>query len=135
MGKGEVRRKNRPGVAENQVFAPVENPFLYFREVIDAQKASPLVSDFYTDVGQAVLDSSGVVLEANGKSSAGEGALPDVFQRLTAFPEIEPCLLLLRQQLDTESGEALQTSLSVEGGISFFAEDGCEMPPVHFHFV
>jgi hypothetical protein len=33
MGDGEVGGENRAGIAENQVFVSVKNPFLGFREI------------------------------------------------------------------------------------------------------
>ena len=44
MGDGEVRRENRHGIAKDQVIASVEDPFLDFREMIQAEETSPLVS-------------------------------------------------------------------------------------------
>jgi hypothetical protein len=43
MGDGEVRRENRHGIAEDQVFASVEDPFLVFRKMIQAEETWPLV--------------------------------------------------------------------------------------------
>ncbi len=71
MGDGEVRRENRHGIAEDQVFASVEDPFLAFREMIQAEETSPLLCIFFCHAGHTALDSSGIVLEADGKSPAG----------------------------------------------------------------
>src|SRR5512137_3048405 len=78
MGDGEVGRKNRHGIAEDQVFAPVEEPFLCLREMIQAEETSPLVGIFAAHGCEAALDSSRIILEADGKSSAGDNPLPDL---------------------------------------------------------
>ena len=72
MGDGEVRGEDGHGIAEDQVFAPVEDPFLSFREMIQAEETWPLVSFCSAHVCCTALDSSGIVLEADGKPSAGK---------------------------------------------------------------
>ena len=42
MGDGEVGRENRAGIAKNQVFASVKNPFLAFREMRKTKETLPL---------------------------------------------------------------------------------------------
>jgi hypothetical protein len=71
MGDGEVRRENRHGIAEDQVIASEEDPFLTFREMIQAEETSPLVYIFFAHIGQAALDPSGIVLKSDRKSFAG----------------------------------------------------------------
>jgi hypothetical protein len=51
---------------------------------------------FSTHVGEAALDSSGIVLEADRKSPTGDIPLFDVLKRFVAFPKIEPRLFLFR---------------------------------------
>jgi hypothetical protein len=96
MGEGEVRRENRHGIAEDQVLASVEDPFLAFRKMIQAEVTSPLGCIFFAHLSKAALDSSGIVLEADGKSPTRDIPLPDVLKRLAAFPKIRPDLFLLR---------------------------------------
>jgi hypothetical protein len=96
MGDGEVGRENRHGIAKNQVFAPVEEPFLPFREMIQAEETSSIVCIFFAHAGQAALDSSRIVLEADGKSSAGDIPFPDLPERFVAFPKVQPRLFLVR---------------------------------------
>jgi hypothetical protein len=43
---------------------------------------------FFAHAGQAALDSSRIVLEADGKSPAGDIPLPGVLKRFVAFPKI-----------------------------------------------
>ena len=105
------------GIAENQVFASVEKPFLAFREMIQAEETAPLVCIFVAHVGEGVLDSSRIVLEADGKSSAGDIPLPDIPERFAALPEIRPRLFLLGQQIETKSGKTLHSFPAVESGI------------------
>ena len=80
MGNGEVGSKYRHGIAEDQVFVSIEDPFLIFREVIQAEETSPFICVLLGDVGRAALDSSGIVLEADGKSPAGNVSLPAVLK-------------------------------------------------------
>jgi hypothetical protein len=96
MGNGEVGRKNRPGVTEDQVCAPIEEPFLCIGEMIRAEETSPLVRILAAHGCQAALDSSRIILEADGKSPAGDIPLPDIPERFAALPEIQPGLFLLR---------------------------------------
>jgi hypothetical protein len=95
VGDGEVGRENRHGIAKNEVITPIENSFLAFREMIRAEETFPFVPASLTDPGQAAFDSSGVMLEAHGKSSAVQIALPDLLKRFVAFPKIEPRPFLL----------------------------------------
>jgi hypothetical protein len=95
MGDGKVRRENRHGVAEDQVLASVEEPFLVSREMIQAEETSPLVCTLAVHGCQAALDSSRIVLEADGKFPAGDIPLPDIPERIAALPKIQPRLFLL----------------------------------------
>jgi hypothetical protein len=83
----------------------VEDSFLGFRELIQAEETSSLVSTFSFHLCQAALDSSGIVLEANRKARAGKGSLPDTPQQVTALAQIGPCFLLFRQEDEAECGE------------------------------
>jgi hypothetical protein len=71
MGDGEVRREDRHWITEDEVFASVEDPFLYFRELIQTEKTWALVCVSFANVGQAALDPPGIVLETDGKTLAG----------------------------------------------------------------
>jgi hypothetical protein len=51
MGDGEVRRKNRHGIAKDQEIASVENPFLPLREMIQTEETLQVLSIFFTYVG------------------------------------------------------------------------------------
>jgi hypothetical protein len=75
-----MRGKNRHGIAEDQIFAPVKNPLLAFREMIQAKKTSPFLYISFSHIGCTALHSTGIVLEANGKSIAGDISLPDFFK-------------------------------------------------------
>jgi hypothetical protein len=70
VGDGEVRRENRHGIAEDQVIVSIEDPFLAFRKMIQAEETMPLPSIFFCHIGRTALDSTGVVLEAGGKPPA-----------------------------------------------------------------
>jgi hypothetical protein len=80
MGDGEMRRKNRHGVAEDQVVASVEDPFLFFRKMVQAEETSPFIGTLFADVGRAALDSRGIVLETDGKSIAGNVPFPELLK-------------------------------------------------------
>jgi hypothetical protein len=80
MGNGEVGSKYRHGIAENQVFTSIKDPLLIFREMIQAEETSLFICVLLGDVGRAALDSSGIVLKADGKSTAGNVPLPEVFK-------------------------------------------------------
>jgi hypothetical protein len=71
MGDGEVRRENRHGIAEDQVFVSVKDPFLTSREMVQAEETAPFICIFFCHIGETALDSSGIVLESDGKSAAG----------------------------------------------------------------
>jgi hypothetical protein len=43
MGDGEVGRKNRHGIAENQIVVSIEDSPLAFREMFQAEETSPFV--------------------------------------------------------------------------------------------
>ena len=80
MGDSEVREKNRHRIAENQIFAPVKNSLLTFREMIQAKKTGRFLHIVFSHIGRAALQSTGIVLEANGKSIAGDTSLSDFFK-------------------------------------------------------
>ena len=80
MGDGEVRREDGHGIAEDQVVAPVEDSFLGFRETIETEETSSVFCVSFVHASCAALDSTGIVLEANGKPFAGDIPLPDVFE-------------------------------------------------------
>jgi hypothetical protein len=98
---------------------------LTFREMIQAEETSRLLCIFSVHNGRTALDPSGIVLETDGKSVAADIPLLDVLQQFVAFPKILPGLFLLRQELETESGE---TFPSVEGGVSLLFKR-CASPP------
>jgi hypothetical protein len=131
VGDGEVSRENRARIAENQVFASVKNPFLAFREMLQAEKTPPLVGICLGGVGEGVLDSFRIVLETDGKSSAGDVSLPDIPKRSAAPPEIRPRLFLLGQQIETKSRKPLPSFPAVESGIGLLFKNGHEIlfPP------
>jgi len=71
MGDREVRRENRHGIAEDQVFVSVEDPFLTLREMVQAEETAPFICILFRNIGETALNSSRIVLEADGKSAAG----------------------------------------------------------------
>ena len=73
-----MRRKNWRWITEYQVFLPVEDSFLAFREIIQAQKTWPFFYIFFYHTGKTAFNSTGIVLDADGKSSAGDFPLPDM---------------------------------------------------------
>jgi hypothetical protein len=90
-----MRRKNRHGVTEDQVFIPIKDPFLPIREVIQTEETWPLGSIFFSHNGKTALDSSGVVLEADSESPARDFPLPDSLKQSVTFPKLQPCFLLV----------------------------------------
>jgi len=70
MGNGEVGCEYWRGIAENQKFISIKDPLLFFRETIQAEETPLSVCILLADIGCAALDSPGIVLNANGKSSA-----------------------------------------------------------------
>jgi hypothetical protein len=46
MRHGEMGREDGHGIAEDEVFASIENPLLTFGELVQAEEASPLVLGF-----------------------------------------------------------------------------------------
>jgi hypothetical protein len=95
MGDGEVRRENGHGIAEDQVFASVKDPFLPHGELIQAKEALQPLSIPEIHIGRTALHPSGIILETDGKPPAGKVPLPDLLQRIAAFPKIQPASLLL----------------------------------------
>jgi hypothetical protein len=96
MGDSEVGRENRHGIAEDQVITSVEDPLLAFREIIQAEETSALVSVFFIYVGRAALDPSRIVLEPDRKSFAKNFPFLDTLECFASFPKILPGLLLFR---------------------------------------
>jgi hypothetical protein len=127
MGDSEVSGENRAGIAEDQVFPPVKNPFLAFREVIQTEETPRPVCICILDVGKGVLDSFRIVLETDGKSSAGDIPLPDIPERFAPTPEIRPRLFLLGQQVETESRKLLSPFPAVESGKGLPLKNGREV--------
>jgi len=80
MRNSELKRENRHGIAEDQVFLSVENPFLTFREMIQAEETLLLISIFFTPDSHTACDPSGIVLETDRKSFAGNIPLSEVLQ-------------------------------------------------------
>jgi hypothetical protein len=80
MGDSEMRGKNRHGIAEDQIFAPVKDSLLTFGEMLQAKKTSPFLYISFSHIGCTALNSTGIVLETNGKSIAGDISLPDLFK-------------------------------------------------------
>jgi hypothetical protein len=72
VGDGEVGRENRRWVAEDQIVASVEYPFLAFGKMIQTEEARPLACILLADCGQGAPHSSSVVLEEDGKPVAGK---------------------------------------------------------------
>jgi len=70
MGNSEVTRQYRCWIAEDQEFISIEDPFLLFRETIQAKETVPVFHNLLADVRGTALDSSNIVLKAGGKSSA-----------------------------------------------------------------
>jgi len=90
-----VRGKNGHGIAEDQIFAPVKNSLLAFREILQAKKTSPPLYISFSHIGCTALNSTGIVLKANGKSIAGDISLPDFFKQFVTLLKILPRLFLL----------------------------------------
>ena len=71
MGNGEVRREDRHGIAEDQVFVAVENPLLTFKQAIQAEETLLLLTIFFCHIGRTAFDPFGIILETDSKSLAG----------------------------------------------------------------
>lgn len=96
IGDGEVGMKNGHGIAEDEVFVSVENPFLTVRQVIEAKKTWTIGWGLSAHGGKGAPDPSRVVLEENGKTIAAKTSHPDLFQRLVTVPKFAPRLTLFR---------------------------------------
>ena len=96
VGNGEMTGKNRHGVAENKEFFVVENPFLIFWEIVEAEKAWPFVDIGFSHICQGAPDSSGVTLNVDGKPIAGDFPYFNLFQGFVALLQIMPHLFLFR---------------------------------------
>jgi hypothetical protein len=119
MGDREVGRENRHGIAEDQVFASIEDPLLGLGEMVQAEKAGTFVSVLIAHGGRAASHPPGVVLEADGKPGALNFPLTGLPEQFAAFAKIIPGLFLLREEVETESRKSLQISSFVDGSISF----------------
>jgi hypothetical protein len=89
-----VRGENRTGVAEDQVFVSVKDPFLAFREMTRAQETLPLGRLPLAGAREGILDSLRIMLDADGKSAADKLSFPDSPQRFASPAEIGPRLFL-----------------------------------------
>jgi hypothetical protein len=72
MRDGEVRGEDGHGITEDQVFISIKKTTLPFRKMIQAKKTSSFLYILFSHIGRAALHSTGIVLEANGKSVAGD---------------------------------------------------------------
>ena len=72
-------REDRHGIAEDQVVAPVEDSFLTFGKMIQAEETGPVVSITSLYDGRTALYPSRVVLEADGESLARQVPFSDRF--------------------------------------------------------
>jgi len=104
MGEGEVRRKDGPGVAEDQVVASPQDTFLAFRQTVEAEETGLLSCSSFVRSSRCILKSSGIVMEADGELSAADVPFLHLLKRFVAFPELLPGISLLRQEFETESG-------------------------------
>jgi hypothetical protein len=95
VGDGEMSGKNRHGVAENQEFLLVEDPFLIFRQTVETEKTRPLFDAFLLNVCQGAPDSAGVMLNVDGKSVASYFPGQDVFQGPVSLLQSKPRFFLL----------------------------------------
>jgi len=109
MGNSEMTGKNRHGVAENKEFLLVEDPFLLFRQILEAEKTWPFVDAFFSNICQGTPDSSGVMLDSDGKPAAGDLPCLCIFQGFVALLQITPRLFLFRQEIHTNLGERFHT--------------------------
>jgi hypothetical protein len=62
VGNGEMTGKHRHGVTENKEFLMVEDPFLFFRQIIEAEETGPFVDAIISHICQGAPDSPGVTL-------------------------------------------------------------------------
>lgn len=105
-GYGEVKRENRHGIAEDQVFVPVPNPFLLFREMIQAKKAWTIIHRLFSHIGQGALHPSGVVLNAYREFAAGDVPYHHAPQKFIALSTSRPRFFLIREKFTTKLGKA-----------------------------
>ena len=124
MRDGEVRRENRHGIAEDQETVSAEDPLLVAREMSQAEETGSLLCVLFGHSRRAALDPSGIVLEADRKSPAGQIPFPDLLERFIAFAKILPGLSLLRQELEAEAGKTLQASFSAEASVGLQVKNG-----------
>jgi hypothetical protein len=119
MGDSEVGREYRHRIAEDQVIFPIEDSFLVFGKMIQAEKTWLLVSLLPAHFSRAALDPFWIVLEANREPLAGDIPHPDILQRFVTFPEIEPFLFLFRQEIKAKFREVFPC---VETGVNLLIE-------------
>jgi hypothetical protein len=62
VGNSEMTGKNWHGVAEDKELLVVEDPFLIFRQIVEAEKTWPFNDALISHICQSAPDSSGVVL-------------------------------------------------------------------------
>ena len=99
--------KNRHGVAEHKEFILVEDSFLVFRQIVETEKTWPFVDVFISHICQGTFDSSGIVLNVDGKCVANNFPCHDIFQGLVALRQIRPRFFLLRQEFHAKLGKRL----------------------------
>lgn len=113
VGNGEVKTQDGHGVTEDEVFSPVEDPFLIFGEMRETEEASLAFGMTVVYVCRAALHSRGVILEADGKLMTRYIPFPAIAEGLIAPLKDLPAFFLLREELKAESREILSTG---EGG-------------------
>ena len=113
MGDREVGRENRHGIAEDQVFPSIEDSFLGFGEMVQAEKAGTFVSVPIAHGGRAAPHPPGVVLEVDKKPRALDFPLTALPEQFAAFAKIIPGLFLLREKVETEPRERLPCFLTM----------------------
>ena len=96
------------GLPRIRYVLPVEDPFLAFREMMQAEETGPAAYILLTHSGQGALHSSGVVLKENGKPLTGDMPLAASPDRFVAFPKKRPRLFLLREEFQTKFSQTLR---------------------------
>jgi len=124
MGNCKVQGQNRTGIAKNQIFVPVKNPFLALRKVLQAEETSSLICICLVDVGESVLDSFRIMLETNGKPPAGDIPFPDILERFAASPKLRPGLFLFGKQIQAEFRKPPLPAPPIENCIGFLFNNG-----------
>jgi hypothetical protein len=67
---GEVGGKDGHGVAEDQIVVPVKDAFLFFRQILAAQKTGSPGYGLFPDIGKGARYPSRIMLRADGKTPA-----------------------------------------------------------------